>query len=359
MTNFLLSICIPTANRKKELGEQIETLLSQAKFSNLLDKIQIIISDNTNDSEQLIDMDAYSCDSIKYIKNHSNIGYARNVNNLLLNSDGLFSWLLSDDDLLVNGALEKVYKTILSYPEATYITFINGGMSGGKIFSNNMYFNEKPSAITFDGMNFLENFWRSIIFISVNIFNTKLVKNHIADNNYLENINEVYQNSLIGITLVARYGKVVFIDNLLLYDNYSNKIYQPENINNVSVDKYRKLHNQLKNYGVSSRILEQMSRELVRNAISYGLLSLVYNIEFAKVPVYKSTYWNIVLDNNSALLLRLVSLVIVVLLILPAFISKTMTHICLFITSGKKYSDIVNYWKKSLSTLSNKIPSSY
>jgi glycosyltransferase involved in cell wall biosynthesis len=60
MNNIVLSICIPTANRKKELLEQVETLLKQAESSNLLKKIQIVIGDNTDDLNELVNFEIFS-----------------------------------------------------------------------------------------------------------------------------------------------------------------------------------------------------------------------------------------------------------------------------------------------------------
>jgi glycosyltransferase involved in cell wall biosynthesis len=359
MNNIVLSICIPTANRKKELLKQVETLLKQAESSNLLKKIQIVIGDNTDDLNELVNFEIFSHDSVKYIKNHTNIGYAKNVNNVLLNADGLFSWLLSDDDLLEKHALEKIYNSVLNNLDSAYITFISGGLSKGKIFNKNMYFEERPNHFTTNGFLFLEKFWRSIIFISINIFNTKILKKHMEENNFLEKINEVYQNSLLGITLVATYGNVTFIDELLLCDNYSNKIYKPESINDVSVDKYKKLYNQLRSYGVPVILLKQMNRELIRNTLNYGLVSVVYHIEYSSVPIYKSTYWGIFSDRTSSFILKITSLVIIILLTLPRCISRPIVTMILFSIKGQSYSEALNKWKRYLCELNQKIPSSY
>ena len=100
MSDYLLSICIPTANRRLELNKQLLGINAQIEKLDNTSLIQIVIGDNTDVEEQSIDIEQFKNLNLKYIKNSKNIGYAYNVNNIICNADGEFCWLLSDDCFL-------------------------------------------------------------------------------------------------------------------------------------------------------------------------------------------------------------------------------------------------------------------
>ena len=93
MTICTLSICIPTVNRKEALISQVKSLLNQASSGNISEKIEIVIGDNSDIVDQQLESNSIliSHPSIKYFNNGGNIGYARNVNNVLMNAKGAFA----------------------------------------------------------------------------------------------------------------------------------------------------------------------------------------------------------------------------------------------------------------------------
>jgi abequosyltransferase len=79
----LLSICIPTFNRRKYLQECFESIITQDGFNE--QDIEIVISDNASedDTSSLVYeyMNRYS--NIVYHRNEENIGADRNVLQIL------------------------------------------------------------------------------------------------------------------------------------------------------------------------------------------------------------------------------------------------------------------------------------
>ena len=114
-----LSICIPTYNRASHLANCLSSLISCRSMSNL--KFQVCVSDNhsTDDTEKVVRNAQLSID-IKYHKNTSNIGHARNYLNIVSMADGDFIWLLGDDDLLMPNAIEEIYKLIESHSDVDF-----------------------------------------------------------------------------------------------------------------------------------------------------------------------------------------------------------------------------------------------
>ena len=340
MSKYLLSVCIPTANRKKELTEQLIRLITQtSRLGNI--PIQIVICDNTDHHEQLIDVDVFNNSDIKYIKNAKNIGYGKNINSVIENADGEFIWLLSDDDFIFDNAVSVVVSNIMKYRNSNYIMIECGGAFNGELFSEKMYFSEAKSTYYKKGADFLNHYWNSIIFISINIFNRRQVIEHMHKLGLFDDINEVYQQALVGVTFISQHGEVLIIKEPLLNDNYGNKVYAPENINNVAVDKYHKLLNQFREHGVPSRVIAEMSNQLFGNVFFYGIRSIVYNIEYSKITSFSDVYKNIYKNKKNSVKVRIMSFVIFLLLVSNNLFAKFGLKFLLLIKS--RGSD--NYFK--------------
>lgn len=354
---YLLSICIPTANRKKELTNQLKNIQSQItnEYRNL---IQIVIGENTTSENQFINLVSFSNLNIKHIKNDGNIGYARNINSIIKNADGKFAWLLSDDDILRQEAISTIIEKIKSRKKINYVTFDCGGAFKGNLFNDQMYFKNVNQLFYEKGKDFLIKHWSSIIFVSINIFNKSEVLKHMNKNNLIENINEVYQSSLIGISFVQQNGKVLIIDKPLLDDNYGNKVYSPENINDVAIDKYYKLLKQLIDFGINIEVINQLSSELLRNILNYGIYSVIYRIEFRGILSFKEVYKKISSDKKIQISLRFAAFYIYTLLNLSKTLAKTGVKILLFLKRNS-YSTEKTKVMLSVKNSKEKIVSTY
>lgn len=105
----LLSICIPTYNRKNFLKDTIESIISQPEFLNSND-VNIVISDNssTDGTKELVkDYCRIYGNKILYSRNDTNIGFA-NFDKVLSIANGEFLKLNNDTLLLKPGSLAKI-----------------------------------------------------------------------------------------------------------------------------------------------------------------------------------------------------------------------------------------------------------
>jgi len=86
---------------------------------------QVCVSDNcsTDETEKIV-RSAQKEITIKYQKNQSNLGVARNVLNVVQMADGEFAWLIGDDDLLLPYALDELSDIIERHPDIDYF-YIN------------------------------------------------------------------------------------------------------------------------------------------------------------------------------------------------------------------------------------------
>lgn len=162
--NFKLTIAIPTYNRYELLKQTLDSVLKQVLDNNL---IEIIVVDNASTDNTANLMKEYPL--VKYIKNDINKGIDFNINKCVFESSGKYVHILSDDDLLVDGALQKILSIIND--EDIDFAFLNGVIfydlfsnkilqSGDKIFLNqdDYYYTDKNQ--------FLSNIWIWATFVS-------------------------------------------------------------------------------------------------------------------------------------------------------------------------------------------------
>lgn len=109
---LFLSICIPTYNRAQLLKRCVNSILASNN-----EKIEIIISDNASTDNTSEILASFQDERIKYHRNETNIGGPRNSIEVLKLAKGKWIFILTDDDYLLPGALEKIIKILKSKDE--------------------------------------------------------------------------------------------------------------------------------------------------------------------------------------------------------------------------------------------------
>jgi abequosyltransferase len=100
-----LSICIGTHNRAKFIGETLDSILAQQEPN-----VEIVIMDNasSDDTPELIAQYLLYHPEIRYFRKHENTGFDRNYDEVVMYAKGEYCWLMSDDDLLIPGAIANI-----------------------------------------------------------------------------------------------------------------------------------------------------------------------------------------------------------------------------------------------------------
>lgn len=162
--SYLISICIPSYNRPEKLLSLLKSVDSK---NDLL--LQIVIcedkSPKRNEIRSIVggfkEKTSYN---VKYIENLQNLGYDKNLRELIINADGEYILFMGDDDEFIPNALDK------------YIGFLNQNRNSGYILRSYRniykdgsieYFKYYKSSKNFDaGVNtYIELFDKSV-FIS-------------------------------------------------------------------------------------------------------------------------------------------------------------------------------------------------
>ena len=177
--DILLTIGIPTYNRKKKL---IETLKLLEKEKN--QRFYIVILDNNsnyNVSEEILKNNFKEdfLERIEVKKNSVNIGLEGNLLKILTISKTKWLWTLGDDDIPLDIAVDNIYKEIEGVSKIGVITF--SACSDIEVIHKGLSLEDKEFNNLNDWVNYL--YTRKIskkdipnIYISLNVFNVEYIK---------------------------------------------------------------------------------------------------------------------------------------------------------------------------------------
>lgn len=123
--NMQLSICLPTFNRSEMLQKTLGTLVRQISLIEV-GNVEIIVGDNcsSDGTEEVGRRYSDECSYVKYMRHDSNIGPERNYLTVIQHAVGDFIWLLSDDDYILDGAINKLLQVISRQQDISFI-FMN------------------------------------------------------------------------------------------------------------------------------------------------------------------------------------------------------------------------------------------
>ncbi len=120
----LLSICIPTFNRRDFLRYNLLSLTDQFDVEpSLLDMVEVIISDNASSdgTKEMVAGFIEKYPNIVYNYNETNLGFDRNLNKTIKLASGKYCFSLGDDDAIFSGALKILVQKILDTNVPYYI----------------------------------------------------------------------------------------------------------------------------------------------------------------------------------------------------------------------------------------------
>ena len=118
MNKYILSICIPTYNRPQKLSEALNSVMPQLDA-----RMEIVIRDDSSNEETKKVVQKFKKKysiRIQYFKGKK-IGLDAANLFLLKKSKGTFFWCLSDDDLLIDGGINKAINIIQNFSTVNFI----------------------------------------------------------------------------------------------------------------------------------------------------------------------------------------------------------------------------------------------
>lgn len=170
----LLTIGIPTYNRPDRLEKCLSSVLHQAT-----DNVEILVSDNSeNDySEAVVNkLNGIWDNKIKYIKNSTNVGLDKNFFNLVKYGGGKYFQWLSDDDELIEGAVNTIILKIKQQNSEPFFFFLNPigfvEQDGKRLWKKPFFHNQEDysGVIPEEAVEIFDHY---ITFVSAYCFNRK------------------------------------------------------------------------------------------------------------------------------------------------------------------------------------------
>ncbi len=110
----VLSLVMATLNRAKFIGSTLESILPQ-----LGDDCELIVFDgaSTDDTGVIVQRASAICSHVRYIRAETNSGIDRDYDFAVGHARGQYCWLISDDDLLHEAAVQRVIELLASAPD--------------------------------------------------------------------------------------------------------------------------------------------------------------------------------------------------------------------------------------------------
>lgn len=123
-SNILLTICIPTYNRKNTLEKVILSIINNKYFS---EDIEVVISDNdsSDGTYEMCIQFSNSYTNIKYYRNEKNVGGDRNILLSLQRGRGLFLKLLNDYSCITDTGLGLLLNVVKNCKDKQTALFFN------------------------------------------------------------------------------------------------------------------------------------------------------------------------------------------------------------------------------------------
>lgn len=190
-----LSVCIPTYNRFCWIKKSVEIL--EIECSDLLDKVEIIISDNcsTDNTSQILTRAENSLSAIVN-RNKSNNGAIYNLDQCTKMASGKYVWVLGDDDLLLPNSLRKLVELIENKVIDEPLIFV-----GNKVWTPNNNTKEELESSRFLDLYYQKN----------GDFDIRIVR-HLSE---LAKISTGYFNAINNIIVKNEHAKKLFKSGLM------------------------------------------------------------------------------------------------------------------------------------------------
>ena len=202
---MLLSICIPTYNRAPLLTEALAAISGQLDATNVA-QVQLIVADNASSDDTTAVVQALIASRpdirIAYHRQERNLGPEVNINTLFRLAETPWMFLLSDDDILLPGAIQEILARLKADPRLVGLCLNSKSFTRSPDeetplnlpAAQDRTFHDKNEALRFLGT--------FITFLSVMVFRRELV----AEQDYACRVGTNFIHSYIFLDILGHGG---------------------------------------------------------------------------------------------------------------------------------------------------------
>lgn len=114
MSAPLLSICIATYNRARFIGETLDSIVDQLSAD-----VELVVLDGASPDDTAAEVASRAAvqPGVRYVREETNSGVDRDYDKAVQHARGRYCWLMTDDDLLLPGAVERVLAALADGPQ--------------------------------------------------------------------------------------------------------------------------------------------------------------------------------------------------------------------------------------------------
>ena len=211
----LLTIAIPTYNRLPTLKKSLQRVLDYTEGH---DEIELFVSDNASadGTKEYIEGLKKKYGNLNYYRNESNLGLDGNFLNCFRKAKGKYLWMISDDDYIMENAVELVLEVIVQEPVIVYCnSYVTEGMDDGPLAKGGITFLK-------DRNFFLKSLGHFITFVSGLVYNMSLVRK-IEDLEQYKGENLLLSH--IALDIMRENGTYVLIKEHCMHESVSEVSY--------------------------------------------------------------------------------------------------------------------------------------
>lgn len=341
MNTKLISICIPTWNDADKLNDTLVSIIPKAlEFKN---EVEICISNNgsSDHTHELVMQikEKYSELEIKYNKNPSNLGFAKNLVKAVTLAEGRFVWLFGDDKIAKN-SLKDILSCVKKFNHEKIGLIVVGRESHCYNNSQKLYntiYKNKPDVFELNKNDIIAFKFKDSAFISALLLNNKYLKTIFHGKTFEKSVETIYPHMIWYSLMFMKYPflKGYILNKIITIQEYNKKL----TIENMILGA--KSFQQVKDL-VSSRASSKQYNCLFTNRIvddAYSILSSMIMLKAFNHFNYNSVKNIIKLFFNCfpISIAILYSFCFTFLLIMPATVIKKMLKFLFKIKNPKDY----------------------
>jgi len=275
---FLLSICIPTFNREKSLARLLGLLRPVCENFN----VEIVVSDNAS-----IDGTGSLCreykekfDNFEYYRNKVNVGFSKNLVKVLTLARGRYLWMLGDDDVVSDNAIEEIFFIIRNSRSSLIVCNFEKISFGSEKIKNSpeLSLNKNLFDLNINDALLVTGVWAS--FMSINIVSREMFQS------WIDNYDDEVCSDYVGFDLslyAGLYGGVSIIKEPVVGRiNMPLHLHRFNKIETYAFDFFIPLDKLVFLKGVKKSIRNKLANKMFRSIIGYLILKAKYG--FLELP---------------------------------------------------------------------------
>ncbi len=256
-----LTIAIPTYNRLETLKKSLQKVLDYTKGN---DEIELFVSDNasTDGTKEYIENLQKQYRNLNYYRNDKNLGLDGNFLNCFRKAKGKYLWMISDDDYIMENAVELVLKVIAQNPVIAFCNaYLREGLDDGPL---------AKGGITFltDKNSFFQSLGIYITFVSALVYNMSLVRK-------IENLEQYKGENLllshVALDIMKEDGTYVLIKEQCMH----------ESVSKISYDYYQTYFYGMKRLIFETAVRSGFDRDILNDILyqmlKWPVMDVIYN----------------------------------------------------------------------------------